>query len=94
MHRGEDDTLITGRMINKRMVPSNTPAERQPSHKATLYCTNCNHASRINGDWLIDVHTDHLDYECPECGTRINSRRDEAALATQSSRALQPRSTD
>jgi len=76
------------------MVSSNTSPERQPSHKASLYCLNCNHASRINGDWIIEVHTDHLDYECPECGTTIDSRRESATLTTQSSGVLQPDSAD
>jgi len=56
------------------MVPSNNHAERQPSHKATLYCPSCTHESRINGDWIIHVHPNCLDYECPECGEVIESR--------------------
>jgi predicted RNA-binding Zn-ribbon protein involved in translation (DUF1610 family) len=71
-------------------MSSNTPStERQPSHKATLYCPNCDHASRINGDWLIHVHANHLDYECPECGTTINSRRDSADLTSRSDGAME-----
>lgn len=58
------------------MVPSNNHTERQLPHKATLYCPNCTHESRINGDWIIHVHPTHLDYECPECGTTIESRSD------------------
>lgn len=75
-------------MVDIRMGNSNNDAERQPSHKATLYCTDCDHASRINGDWIIQVHTDYLDYECPECGTTINSRQ-QADLTTQSGGMLQ-----
>ncbi|WP_049935721.1 hypothetical protein [Haloplanus natans] len=75
------------------MVPSSTPTERRPSHEPTLYCVNCKHASRINGDWILEVHTDHLDYECPECGTTIDSRRG-AALTTRSNGVLRPDSAD
>jgi len=70
------------------MTPSTSPDERMPSRKATLYCPDCDHASRINGDWLIHVRADHLDYECPECGTTINSRRDGAALTSRSNGSL------
>lgn len=90
----EDDILIAGRIVDRGMVPSNTFSERQPSHKATLYCTNCNHSSRINGDWIIEVHTNRLDYECPECGTTIDSRRDGTALTAQSGGVLRPDTTD
>jgi predicted RNA-binding Zn-ribbon protein involved in translation (DUF1610 family) len=76
------------------MEPSNISSERQPSHKASLYCINCNHASRINGDWIIEVHTDHLDYECPKCGTTIDSRHDGSALISQSSGVLRPGRAD
>lgn len=92
--KAEDDIVIPGRALGEKMIPSNTFSERQPSHKASLYCTSCNHASRINGDWIINVHTDHLDYECPECGTTIDSRRDGEALTTQSGGLLQPDSAD
>ena len=64
------------------MVPDNNPSERQPSHKATLYCPNCTHESRINGDWIIHVLSTHLDYECPECGKTIESRSDGTDMIT------------
>jgi predicted RNA-binding Zn-ribbon protein involved in translation (DUF1610 family) len=76
------------------MSPSNSHTKHQPSRKATLYCTNCDHASRINGDWLIQVRPDSVDYECPECGYTIDSRSDGAALTTQSEGALQFRHSD
>lgn len=58
------------------MVPSNNRAERQQPDKTTLYCPECTHESHVNGDWIIHVHTNHLDYECPECGNTIQSRSD------------------
>jgi predicted RNA-binding Zn-ribbon protein involved in translation (DUF1610 family) len=70
------------------MVPSNEPDERPPSHEATLSCPSCDHANLINGDWLITVRADHLDYECPECATTIDSRCEGVDLATRSHGAL------
>ena len=64
-------------------------SQRLLDQKATLYCTNCNHTSRINGDWIIHIHAASLDYECPRCGTTIDSRLEEADLTTQSDGALQ-----
>lgn len=90
----EDDRIISGRTALEEMAPSHTAFERQPSHEATLHCTNCHHASRINGDWIIEVHVDSLDCECPECGTTLDSRRDRAALTSQSSGVLRPDSAD
>lgn len=76
------------------MVSSNNLPERQPPHKATLYCTDCEHSSRINGDWVIEIHSDYLDYECPECGTTIDSRRDRSDLTTQIGGVLQISNSD
>ncbi len=58
------------------MVSTNNSSERQPPHRATLCCPTCNHESRINGEWIIHIHSDHLNYECPECGETIESRPD------------------
>ena len=71
------------------MASSMQPNERQPPRKATLFCTECNHASHINGEWIIQIHEDCLEYECPNCGKTIDSRRAEAALTTQSGGTLQ-----
>ena len=90
----ENTTVMPAGTVLYRMSPSNTHAERQPSHKATLYCPDCDHASRINGDWLIRVRSDSVDYKCPECGYTIDSRADGAALTTQSGGALQFRPSD
>jgi predicted RNA-binding Zn-ribbon protein involved in translation (DUF1610 family) len=76
-------------MINTRMVPSKSPTEQRPPHEATLYCTDCDHTSRINGNWIIEVHADYVGYECPECGTTIDSRRNRADLISQSGGTLQ-----
>lgn len=73
-------------MVRMRMTSSNEALERQPSLTATLYCPSCTHESRINGGWILHVRTDTLEYECPNCGTRIGSRQAESALTTQSGR--------
>ena len=69
-------TLTPMERVQLVMVLANNHSERQPSHKATLYCPNCNHENRINGDWIIHILPNHLDYECPECGETIESRSD------------------
>lgn len=76
----DNGIVIPIRALERVMVPSNNHPERQLPHKATLYCPNCTHESRINGDWIIHVHSTHLDYECPECGHTIESRSAEPGL--------------
>jgi len=66
------------------MSSSNDAAERQPPLTATLYCPRCTHEGRINGDWILHVRPDGLDYECGNCGSTVDSRRVESALTTQS----------
>jgi len=70
----ENRPLIPIKVVDKGMVPANTLSEHQPPHKAMLYCPTCNHESLINGDWIIHIHTNYLDYECPSCGATIESR--------------------
>lgn len=71
------------------MTPSTSSAERQPPDKTTLYCPECGHESRINGDWVIHVLADSLIYECPNCGAVIDSRQDQAVLAERSGGSLE-----
>jgi DNA-directed RNA polymerase subunit RPC12/RpoP len=66
---------------------ASTP-ERQPSDTAMLSCSECGHVGRINGDWLIDILDDSLNYECSQCETAINSRRDQRELTDKSSGSL------
>lgn len=58
------------------MPPSNDQPERRPYRKVALHCPNCGDESDLNGDWIIHIHSDRLDYECPECGAMIESRAD------------------
>ncbi len=71
------------------MTSSTSTPERRPPDKATLYCPECDHESRINGDWLIHVRADSLTYECPNCGAVIDSRLHRDELAEGSSGSLQ-----
>lgn len=71
------------------MVSSISNGERQPPRKAMLHCTNCDHSNLINGDWTIHLHAGYTLYECPECGTIIDSRRERAELTAQSGGVLQ-----
>jgi predicted RNA-binding Zn-ribbon protein involved in translation (DUF1610 family) len=66
------------------MTSSTLTTERQPADKATLYCPECSHESRINGDWIIHVLTDSLTYECPNCETAIDSRQNQKELTAGS----------
>jgi predicted RNA-binding Zn-ribbon protein involved in translation (DUF1610 family) len=67
------------------MTPS---TEQQLTGKATLYCPDCGHESHINGDWVIDVLADSTTYECPECGTEIDSRCNRKELIAGCSQSL------
>lgn len=70
------------------MTASPSTAERQPVDKPTLFCPDCDHVSRINGDWLIHVHAESVTYECPHCGTVIDSRRKRTTLTPESDGSL------
>jgi predicted RNA-binding Zn-ribbon protein involved in translation (DUF1610 family) len=70
------------------MISSNAASERQPPDKATLYCPECGHESRINGDWIIHVLADSLTYECPTCSAVIDSRLRQQELTEGSGGSL------
>lgn len=72
------------------MDSSNDHAERQPSHEATLDCLGCGQTHQINGGWILNVHADSLGYECPTCGTTVESPGGGAALTAQSNGSLRP----
>ena len=63
------------------------PSQQQPD-KATLYCPDCGHESRINGDWVIHVLAESLTYECPSCEAVIDSRLQRRELADGSDGSL------
>lgn len=50
------------------------PADSPPDRKATLFCPSCDHASPVDGDWVVHECRSTLEYRCPDCDTRITER--------------------
>lgn len=46
--------------------------------KATLFCPECGHESRYDGDWLRVERSERVHYLCPDCETEITVRSAEA----------------
>ena len=42
--------------------------------KATLFCPECGHSSRYDGDWTRARSGRTVHYLCPDCHTEITSR--------------------
>ncbi|WP_302081881.1 hypothetical protein [Salinibaculum rarum] len=42
--------------------------------KSALFCPNCTHRSRYDGDWVCAETAGTRHYDCPECGTEIAAR--------------------
>lgn len=58
--------------------PSSHDHDVSERRKATLYCWGCDHASPIEGDWVLEPRGESLARICPNCGTVIADRpRDE-----------------
>lgn len=56
------------------MTPAYYPGGGGTPPKGTLFCHECDHRSRYDGDWTLvatDGGTAHL---CPECGATITVR--------------------
>jgi transcription elongation factor Elf1 len=53
------------------MTVSRKPSNRDVPPKTTLFCPNCDHQDRMDGDWHVvrKNHTAH--YICPDCETEI-----------------------
>jgi ribosomal protein S27AE len=51
---------------------STTHDTEQQFSKSTLFCPTCEHASPIEGDWIMDdaVHRERL--LCPRCGDVVD----------------------
>lgn len=49
-------------------------AGRDVPPKATLFCPDCDHQSRVDGDWHVVETTRTTRYLCPDCGTEIAVR--------------------
>jgi DNA-directed RNA polymerase subunit RPC12/RpoP len=50
-----------------------TPPTRPPP-KATLFCPECGHRSRYDGDWLVTETDGGRRYRCPECRATVTVR--------------------
>lgn len=55
------------------MTRSTSPPTRSPA-KATLFCPECSHRSRYDGDWLVTETDDGRRYRCPDCRTTVTVR--------------------
>jgi DNA-directed RNA polymerase subunit RPC12/RpoP len=42
--------------------------------KATLFCPECGHRSRYDGDWLVTETDSGRRYRCPECRATVTVR--------------------
>ena len=62
--------------------------ERETPSKALLFCPECGHRSRYDGDWNVVRSAHGSRYLCPDCRTEITSRlpRDISAPAAESLR--------
>jgi len=51
------------------MPTTSDPA--QQFSKTALFCPTCEHASPIDGDWIMDDSVQHDRLFCPRCGTVV-----------------------
>ncbi|MFC7028209.1 hypothetical protein ACFQJ5_12515 [Halomicroarcula sp. GCM10025324] len=51
-----------------------TSPDRTALAKATLFCPDCGHRSRYDGDWLVVERTGTRALHCPECHTTVIAR--------------------
>lgn len=53
------------------MRRSDSGIERDVPSKATIFCPDCDHRSRFDGDWAVVDTFRGTRYLCPECGTTV-----------------------
>lgn len=56
------------------MTPTDRPGGGEPPPKGTLFCHECDHRSRYDGDWAHAETDGGTAYLCPECGATITVR--------------------
>ncbi|GCF12674.1 hypothetical protein Harman_06090 [Haloarcula mannanilytica] len=56
------------------MAPTDAGTERNVPPKATLFCPDCGHQSRYDGDWITVQNRRGTHYRCPDCHTEITTR--------------------
>jgi uncharacterized protein YlaI len=49
-------------------------SDRDVPAKTTLFCPDCHHQSRMDGDWRVVEETGTAHYICPDCETEIAVR--------------------
>jgi len=49
-------------------------SEAASRSKAVLFCPECGHESRIDGDWTVHEDGAREVYECPDCGATVSDR--------------------
>jgi DNA-directed RNA polymerase subunit RPC12/RpoP len=54
-----------------------TDVDGPPDRKSVLFCPSCDHASPVDGDWVVRERTTGLEYRCPDCDARITERERE-----------------
>jgi hypothetical protein len=54
-------------------MTTDTPAADSPP-KSTLFCPECGHSSRYDGDWTRARSGRTVHYICPDCHTEITTR--------------------
>ena len=61
-----------------------TEKGREVPSKATLFCPDCHHYSRYDGDWNVVETTCKTHWNCPNCGMEIAARPTAACRNTRS----------
>ena len=56
------------------MSPTDSRTEHDVPAKATLFCPDCGHQSRYDGDWAVVERRDSTHYRCPDCHTQVTTR--------------------
>lgn len=56
-------------------LPPGAPPD--PPAKATLFCPECGHADRYDGDWRLVESPRTTRYHCPDCGLVVTRRPNE-----------------
>jgi predicted RNA-binding Zn-ribbon protein involved in translation (DUF1610 family) len=50
------------------------PTPPETPSKATLFCPDCGHRSRFDGDWNVATSARRVRYVCPDCRTTVTTR--------------------
>lgn len=54
------------------MTTDSSPVDSVP--KTTLFCPECDHSSRYDGDWTRAKSGETVHYLCPDCHTEVTTR--------------------